>query len=197
MRWLTVFGLLLGLALLVLPLSCGDTVPTNGHRPPPPPPPLEPRAGMSFRGDKAFAHVVKVVGFGARPTGSMGLAGARDYILAQLDSTGVEVELDFFDAKYPRGQRAGINIIATVPGAREEVLVIGVHYDTKDLPDFVGANDSASMCGLIIELAWQLMQREEPPPLTIRLVLFDAEEAEVDWNPPFDGLLGSTHLAET
>ena len=36
------------------------------------------------------------------------------------------------------------NIIARVPGRdRRDVVVVGAHYDTKDIPEFLGANDGA------------------------------------------------------
>lgn len=181
--------------LLLAALGCSDAISSNGDQPTPPkPPPLVPRAGMAFRMDAAWQHVVALVSDGARPTGSPALARARDYIIAQLDSSGVQVDLDFFPARYPRGERPGINIIATLPGASPDIVVIGAHYDTKDLPDFVGANDGATAPALLLELAHQLSSRTLP--LTVKLVFFDAEEAEVGWDPPRDGLLGSTHLAE-
>ncbi len=193
-------GLLLALCGLALtPYGCSDAINSNGNgngpQPRPPQrPKLLPREGMAFRMDAAFEHVVALVSDGARTTGSPALHRARSYIIDELDSCGVQVDLDFFDANYPRGTRPGINIIATLPGARPEVLVIGAHYDTKDMPDFVGANDGATAPALLIELAYQLSLRSLP--MTVKLVFFDAEEAEVGWDPPRDGLLGSTHLAE-
>ena len=36
------------------------------------------------------------------------------------------------------------NVIGTVRGREPGYIVVGAHYDTKDIPGFVGANDGAS-----------------------------------------------------
>ena len=51
--------------------------------------------------------------------------------------------------KLPRGRFQAVpgglrNVIGSVPGRTgRQPVVIGAHYDTKDLPGFVGANDGA------------------------------------------------------
>ena len=48
-----------------------------------------------------------------------------------------------------------VNLIATIPGARPERIVIAGHYDTKLFREFrfVGANDGGSSAAFLIELA--------------------------------------------
>ena len=53
--------------------------------------------------------------------------------------------------------------------------MVGAHYDTKDIPGFVGANDGASGVAVVLELARTLPRRLAGP--SIYLVLFDAEES--------------------
>jgi Zn-dependent M28 family amino/carboxypeptidase len=53
--------------------------------------------------------------------------------------------------------------------------VAGAHYDTKDVPGFVGANDGASGVAVLLELARALPRRLPGPSLY--LAFFDAEEA--------------------
>jgi Zn-dependent M28 family amino/carboxypeptidase len=72
-------------------------------------------------------------------------------------------------------QRPYRNAVARIPGRSPGTVVVGAHYDTKDIPGFVGANDGASGVAVLLELARDLPQRLEGP--SIDLVLFDAEEA--------------------
>ena len=65
------------------------------------------------------------------------------------------------------------NVIGTVPGRERGYVVLGAHYDTKDLPGFVGANDGAAGTALVTEIARQLKR----PRHTIQFILFDGEES--------------------
>lgn len=68
------------------------------------------------------------------------------------------------------------NIIARVPGRdRKDVVVIGAHYDTKDIPGFLGANDGAAGTAVVMELARHLRPRHLRA--TIVFALFDGEES--------------------
>ena len=51
--------------------------------------------------------------------------------------------------------------------------MVGAHYDTKDIPGFVGANDGASGTAVVAQLARTLRR----PRHTIQFVFFDGEEA--------------------
>jgi glutaminyl-peptide cyclotransferase len=72
-------------------------------------------------------------------------------------------------------QRPYRNVVARIPGRLPGTVVVGAHYDTKDLPGFVGANDGASGVAVVLELARDLPPRLDGP--SIDLVLFDAEES--------------------
>ena len=65
------------------------------------------------------------------------------------------------------------NVIGTVRGRERGYVVVGAHYDTKDIPGFVGANDGASGTAILTVLA-RTMTR---PRHTIHFVLFDGEES--------------------
>ena len=68
------------------------------------------------------------------------------------------------------------NVIGTVPGRDpRRTVVVGAHYDTKDLPGFVGANDGASGTAVLVELARSLRPRTIRP--TVVFVAFDGEES--------------------
>jgi Zn-dependent M28 family amino/carboxypeptidase len=70
------------------------------------------------------------------------------------------------------------------------MVVVGAHYDTKDLPGFVGANDGAGGTALVVELARSVKPRQLRP--SIVFILFDGEESPDD-NHDFleTGLRGS------
>ena len=72
-------------------------------------------------------------------------------------------------------QRPYRNVVARIPGETSGTVIAGAHYDTKDIPGFVGANDGASGVAVLLELARTLPPRLEGP--AIDLVFFDAEEA--------------------
>ncbi len=68
------------------------------------------------------------------------------------------------------------NVVGSVEGSDPgRVVVVGAHYDTKDLPGFVGANDGASGTAVVVELARRLETRDLGP--TVVFVLFDGEES--------------------
>jgi Zn-dependent M28 family amino/carboxypeptidase len=67
------------------------------------------------------------------------------------------------------------NVVGVLPGSSPgRTVVVGAHYDTKDLPGFVGANDGASGTAAVVELSRMLRPRELRP--TIVFILFDGEE---------------------
>jgi glutaminyl-peptide cyclotransferase len=83
----------------------------------------------------------------------------------------------------PRGRFESIpghpglrNVVGVVPGrdTRRRVIV-GAHYDTKDIPGFVGANDGASGTAVAVQLARTARPRRFRP--TLVFLLFDGEES--------------------
>jgi glutaminyl-peptide cyclotransferase len=65
------------------------------------------------------------------------------------------------------------NVVGTVRGREPGYVVVGAHYDTKDIPGFVGANDGASGTAVVTQLARTI----ERPRHTIHFILFDGEES--------------------
>jgi len=66
-------------------------------------------------------------------------------------------------------------VIGRIPGRLLGTVVVGAHYDTKEIPGFVGADDGASGVAVALELARDLPRRLDGP--SIDLVMFDAEES--------------------
>jgi glutaminyl-peptide cyclotransferase len=150
-----------------------------------------------FSGDKALAHVQRLVDFGPRPPESNAIEKSRAYIKQELKSSGWNVTEQAFTDNTPRGQARFVNLIArfgTAPKANNLFLLCS-HYDTKifDTFRFVGANDGGSSTGLLLELGRVLAQQ---PRLAeeIELVFFDGEEAFENFSDT-DGIYGSRHFA--
>lgn len=80
-------------------------------------------------------------------------------------------------------------MIGRIPGRQSGTVVVGAHYDTKDIPGFVGANDGASGVAVVLELARALPSRLDGP--SIDLVFFDAEESPRGVSFESGGIRGS------
>src|SRR5947207_13629517 len=112
------------------------------------------KAWEEFSGEKALAHVQRLVDFGPRPPGSDALEKSRDYIDNQLRLAGWQVTRQAFTDNTPRGKVRFVNLIARFPtqATNPPSFLLCSHYDTKtfDTIRFVGANDSGSSTGLLL-----------------------------------------------
>lgn len=151
-----------------------------------------------FSGDKALAHVQRLVDFGPRPAGSEAIEKSRDYIEDQLRRFGCRVTRQAFSDDTPRGKIKFVNLIAEFSGHRKPAapaFLLCSHYDTKmfDTIQFVGANDGGSSSGLLLELA-RVIGRHPDLASKLELVFFDGEEAFEQFSES-DGLYGSRYFA--
>ena len=151
-----------------------------------------------FSGEKALAHVQRLVDFGPRPPGSGAIEKSGDYIDNQLRLAGWQVTRQAFTDDTPRGKVRFVNLIARFPAQAKTAptFLLCSHYDTKtfDTIRFVGANDGGSSTGLLLELARVLGQH---PNFAVKteLVFFDGEEAYEKFSET-DGLYGSRYFAK-
>jgi hypothetical protein len=149
---------------------------------------------VAFNGGRAFEDLKRLAAFGPRPAGSKALGEAREWIVRQLEASGWQVERDSFVGRTPIGEIPMTNLVARLPGAKPQVVIVAGHYDTKRFDDFafVGANDGGSSAAFLLELARVLASRKNR--FTTWLVFFDGEEAVLrDWSAS-DSLYGSRHL---
>ena len=152
---------------------------------------------QEISGEKALAHVQRLVDFGPRPSGSEAIEKSRHYIEDQLSRSGWQVKRQAFTDDTPRGKVQFVNLIAQFRGQGNTapLFLLCSHYDTKtfDAIKFVGANDAGSSTGLLLELARVIGQH---PNLAakVELVFFDGEEA-YDHFSETDGLYGSRYFA--
>jgi len=118
-----------------------------------------------FNARGAYGSVRRQVALGPRPAGSRASRELGERIRRSL----------------PRGRFQAVpgglrNVIGTVPGRDpERVVVVGAHYDTKDVPGFVGANDGASGTAILTQLARTVKPRRLRP--TLVFIAFDGEES--------------------
>ena len=153
-------------------------------------------APTDFDGFRAYEDVKTQVAFGPRTPGSEGHAKIREWMRAELESAGWDVDVQV-------SERLGnpiYNLVAT-RGNTNPQIILGAHYDSRIYADndpevanhtkpTPGANDGASGVAVVLELA-----RSLPGDVTnVALVFFDAEDngriAGWDW------ILGSREFAE-
>ena len=153
-------------------------------------PPAEKTGG--FDGKRAFAQVAKQVAFGPRASGSPAIAKLQEYIQTELTSYGCKVDTDAFAADTPVGRLPMKNIVAKIPGDKPGIIMLATHYDTKLMPNFVGADDAGSSTGVMLELARLLCAKRSA--YQVWITFFDGEEAMKDWSDT-DSRYGSRQMA--
>src|SRR6185436_13714305 len=104
---------------------------------------LQTSAALKFDSNRAWEHLRQMVAIGPRPSGSPAIEQTRTYIKDQLAKSGLTAVEQKWVADTPAGRIAMVNLIATIPGARKERIVLAGHYDTKrfDRFRFLGASD--------------------------------------------------------
>lgn len=146
----------------------------------PPAPAAETTGG--FDGSRAYKHVEQLVAIGPHSAGSAAIQRAQQYIIGQLKSYGCPVEEEDFHApSTPVGDVAMKNILVKIPSSDPNIILLGSHYDTKRMDNFVGADDAGSSTAVLLELARLLCARKNAS--TIWLAFFDGEEALIRSGP--------------
>jgi hypothetical protein len=144
-----------------------------------------PRASVDrFDGGRAFRELRAQVALGPRPAGSAVSRRLAERLRGELPAGAFE--------SVPGGLR---NVVGALPG-REPAILVAAHYDTKDLPGFVGANDGAGGTAAVVELARALARFGASGDRAVRFALFDGEESPRG-SPDFvrGGLRGSRTYA--
>jgi glutaminyl-peptide cyclotransferase len=157
---------------------------------------LQAAPAVHFDSNRAWEHLRQLVAIGPRPAGSPAIEQSRRYIKDQLAAVGLIAVEQAWTDDTPTGKLPMVNLIATIPGARKDRIVIGGHYDTKRFPRFrfVGANDGGSSAAFLIELARALKPRRNA--FTIELLFLDGEEAVNEVWAGSDNTYGSRHYVD-
>jgi len=154
-----------------------------------------PETTGGFDGKRAYEQVAKQLSFGPRPAGSPALAQLQNYLEAELKSYGCSVDTDSFSADTPAGRLPMKNIVAKIPGEKPGIILLGTHYDTKRLDNFVGADDAGSSTGVMLEIARLLCAQKQRGKYAVWIAFFDGEEAvNLEWRDP-DNRYGSRQMA--
>jgi glutaminyl-peptide cyclotransferase len=149
-----------------------------------------------FDSGRAWEHLRQLVAIGPRPSGSPAIEQTRKYIKDQLTTAGLTAVEQTWEDQTPLDKVRMVNLIATIPGARKDRIVVAGHYDTKLSREFrfVGASDGGSSAAFLLELARVLRTRKNP--YTIELLFLDGEEARLwDWQGT-DNTYGSRHYVD-
>lgn len=146
---------------------------------------------VAFDGQRAYADVLTQVAFGPRIPGSAGHEQIREWMRAELESAGWQVEV-----QESEGLGHPIKNLVAKRTSESPQIILGAHYDTRMFADndpepanhmqpVPGANDGASGVAVLLELARSLPEDTVP----IWLVFFDAEDN--GRIPGWDWILGS------
>ena len=159
--------------------------------------------GTAKLGQAAYAQTAAILVHGPRVAGSPAIKAVRDHLKNQLEMAGWITAEQAFERGTPAGNVHFVNLLARYPAgtgdpwARPVRGVLCAHLDSKPFKDqhFLGADDAASACAAIVEIA-RFLARERPSHASqLELVLFDGEESMGANITPLDGLYGSRHYA--
>src|SRR5229473_5622600 len=153
-------------------------------------PPPEKSGG--FDGKRAFAQVAKQVSFGPHPSGSPAIVQVQEYLLSELKSYGCTVETDAFTSDTPIGRLSMKNILVKIPGEKPGIILLGTHYDTLLMDNFVGADDAGSSTAVMLELSRLVCPQKGK--YAVWIAFFDGEEAMKHWSDS-DSRYGSRQMA--
>ncbi len=117
---------------------------------------------------------------------------AANWILDQVSMQGIDIRIDKFQDKTPKGTKQFANLLC---GFCRDVtapwVVLVSHFDSKDACP--GANDGASTTGILMTLADKFSNKQLAPG-NILLAWVDGEENMISYSEN-DGFWGSKHLA--
>jgi len=148
---------------------------------------LPDRFPYSFREMQTAEWLVGVLGAMGYPQGDITVQEFTFDEVRHLSDMSFFMDLFLFIHRSPfvnldiRPSEKSQNIILTVPGQSEEVIIVSAHYDGVFYP---GASDNASGVALLLESAWRMQNQDNY--YTIHYVFFGAEEA---------GIFGAYHYA--
>src|SRR5260370_5421440 len=72
------------------------------------------------------------------------------------------------------------NILVKIPGDQPGIILLGTHYDTLLMDNFVGADDAGSSTAVMLELARLLCPQKGK--YAVWIAFFDGEEAMKHWS---------------
>ena len=155
-------------ASAVIPPATPVPSPTVSPTPKPSPRP-------KFRSDRALHDMRALEAHGVRSGGGSAEKEGAEYIAERLRAAGADAQIRTFKLTNGKTSR---NVVARFPGATRETIILGAHMDSK--APSPGANDNASGCAALMEIARCL--GEQPAFPTVEIVCFGTEEM-IDADP--------------
>jgi glutaminyl-peptide cyclotransferase len=172
-------------------LGCASTPATDST--PSEAPPVETKAVVeqefsariaSFSADRTWRDLQELTRAGARSVGSRGNDRARNYLRAQLEKLGLQVESHEVDyaslMRRPTSEGDAdapvTNLAAVIPGTHySDRILLVAPFDSRTFDDFefVGANDGASGAAVVLEMARAIAAN--PFPYATEIVFLDGE----------------------
>ncbi len=166
-------------------LGCNDTPPINTVEEKP----LPTLDIPSFSADSAYVFTDKIVGMSPRVVGTEGSKKVKAYLIQQFKKYGADIVEQPFEVKTFDGKtHAAVNIIARCNLQATKRILLSAHWDSRPFADsreqtdaskrnqpILGADDSGSAVGMLIEMARQL-QAKPLSNIGVDVLLFDAED---------------------
>jgi len=161
------------------------------------------RGQMPQLGKAAYDQTLAILAKGPRPPGSEGLQAVKRQVTAELAKAGWVTRGQAFERNTPLGNVAFENLRARFPAgggdpwAQPVQGILCAHIDSKTFKDkhFLGADDAASACAAIVEIARFLAKSKPDQAKNLELVFFDGEESLGPDITRMDGLYGSRYYA--
>lgn len=142
----------------------------------------------AFNGDSAYYFVKKQCDFGPRVPGSMAHQQCSEWFVATLNGYADTVFVQDFKTRLYNGKvMEGKNIIAAFNPNAKKRIIVAAHWDSRPFADndpdennwqkpIDGANDGASGCGIMMEMARVMKTNRINPQIGIDLIFFDLED---------------------
>ncbi len=125
---------------------------------------------------RALTEELCAPGLEGRMRGSEGGRQAAAVLARAFADAELQPWQDSFEHTFPAGELEGVNVVGWLPGQSERLLVVGGHYDGSGYVGGYltpGADHNASAMAGMIEIARQLVGRDEPRELGIVFAAFD------------------------
>ena len=144
---------------------------------------------------RLFVGILASDSLQGRKAGEAGGHMAATYIVSLLDEWGIEpLSDDGYLQPFAVDGCDMNNILAVIPGKRNEYVIVGAHYDHLGIGVAVdgdscynGADDNASGVSAVLQIARAVKKTRRTPQRGIIFAFWDGEEK---------GLLGSRHFVE-
>ena len=142
----------------------------------------------AFVGDSAYYFVKRQCDFGPRVPGSMSHQQCAEWMVKTLNSYADTVFVQDFKTRVYDGKVFdGQNIIAAFNPEAKKRIIVAAHWDSRPYADndpdeaywkkpIDGANDGASGCGVMMEMARVMKTHPTNENIGIDLIFFDLED---------------------